>query len=213
MRKKVIFTLLFCAAWTLTAGAQNTVESIRKEYQDVHEMLVKMLPNEEGMTELQPECYSLQVMQNLPGTGPHLEDINMFYGEEESDDDFIYPPHYLRFATAKYNFAARNFYEEYLYDAKGQVMFIYAITPDVGDDMIPHELRMWFDGKRLLRFMVKKAENPDTFDYENLQKGPYKEVYSGTTIPEQYRREATRCQQRAGRFLTVFKSIDDNTYL
>ena len=32
--------------------------------------------------------------------------------------------------TAKYNFAAREYYEEYLYDDKGQVMFIYAYTPN-----------------------------------------------------------------------------------
>jgi len=207
------FLMMMCLCMATSVLAQKSVESIRKEYQAVHEWIAQMTPNEEGVSAMTPEYYDLHVVQNLPATGPHKENIRMFFGEEESEEDVIYPPHYLRFATAKYNFAARQFYEEYLYDDKGQVMFIYAITPDVDDDMVPYELRMWFDGKRLLRFMVKKAENPDKLDYENLQKGPYKEVYSGTTIPEQYRREANRCQERAGRFLTVFKSIDDNTYL
>jgi hypothetical protein len=202
--KKVVYTLLLCAVWTLTAEAQNSMESIRKTYQEVHQWIAQMTPNKDGESEMPPEYYDLHVEQNLPGTGPHHEKIRMFYGEVESEsgeDDFNpYPPHYLRFVTAKYNFAAREFYEEYLYDDKGQVMFIYAITPDVVNDgeMVPYELRMWFDGKRLLRFMAKKYERED---------------YSGTSIPELYRQEAERCQLRAQRFLTMFKGIDDNTYL
>ena len=180
----------------LAGMAQNTVESIRKEYQSVHEMMSMMSDDfpAEGMP---PEYYDLHVVQNLPGTGPHHEKIRMYYGEVEStseEEDYNpYPPHFLRFVTAKYNFAAREFYEEYLYDAKGRVMFIYCKTPEVNDDMSPCELRMWFDGKRLLRF---KGDNT-----------------TSNTIPEKYRGEADRCKQRAGRFLEMFKGIDDNTYL
>jgi hypothetical protein len=46
-----------------------------------------------------------------------------------------------------------------------------------------------------------------------LRKATFKEVFSGTTIPELYQDETTRCRQRARRFLTMFKGIDDNTYL
>ena len=88
MKKKVAFTLLLCVAWVLSAFAQQTVESIRKEYQAVHEMIAQMTP---------------------------------------SGDD----------------------------------------TPE----------------------------------------------FSGKTIPEKFRQETNRCQQRAERFLTMFKGIDDNTYL
>ena len=35
MRKKVLITLLLCVAWAWDADAQNTIESIRKAYQDV----------------------------------------------------------------------------------------------------------------------------------------------------------------------------------
>lgn len=200
MSRKKIFTLLICVAWAMTAGAQNSVESIRKAYQDVHKMIDQMTPDAEGMWEMPPEYFDLKVVQNLPGTGPHEEKIRMYYGELESEEEGDpYPPHYLRFTTVKYNFAAREFYEEYLYDDKGQVMFIYALTPDVGDELIPYELRMWFDGKRLLRFTAKKST--------------LKDVYSGATIPELYLSEAERCQQRAKRYLLMFKGIDENTNL
>ncbi len=45
MEKKVAFTLLLCVAWALSAFAQQTVESIRKEYQAVHEMIAQMMPS------------------------------------------------------------------------------------------------------------------------------------------------------------------------
>ena len=129
MGKRTRFIFIFCLTWTLTAGAQNTIENIRKEYQAVHEMIAQMTPDKDGMWQMPPTYFDLNVVQNLPATGPHKENIRMYYGELESDEEEYnpYPPHYLRFTTAKYNFAAREFYEEYLYDNKGNVMFIYAI--------------------------------------------------------------------------------------
>ena len=213
---------MFCAMWTLTAVAQKTtertgvtIESIRKQYQDIHEWISQMSKDfpAEGVP---PEYYELEVLQNLAGTGPHMENIRMYFGDEESEEEEYnpYPPHYLLFTTAKYNFAAREYYEEYLYDNKGNIMFIYAITPDVDDDLRPYELRMWFDGKRLLRFMAKKFEGPiEYIDIATLKKGTFKEEYTGKTIPEKYESETDRCKQRAQRFLIMFKSIDDNTYI
>ena len=218
MKKRIVFTLLFCMAWIISAHAQQTIESIRKAYQDVHETIAKMTMNEEGMYEIPPQYFDLHVEQNLPATGPHHEYIRMFFGEEEQDEESEdyspYPPHFLRFATAKYNFAVREFYEEYLYDEKGNIMFIYIITPDVEDDMMPYELRMWFDGERLLRFTAKRKEEPlDYIDIATLSKATFKEVFSGKTIPEKYERETGRCQLRAKRFLELFESIDNRTYL
>ena len=214
MKKTII--LLLCVASTLTASAQRTVESIRKEYQAVHERIAQMTPNKDREWETPPEYFDLHVVQNLPATGPHSENIRMFYGELEPEEEGDpYPPHYLRFTTVKYNFAAREFYEEYLYDDKGQVMFIYAITPDVMlDELWPYELRMWFDGRRLLRFMAKRYDGqPDYLDIATLRKATWKEEYTGKAIPEKFRQETDRCQQRAQRYLSMFKGIDDNTNL
>ena len=51
------------------------------------------------------------------------------------------------------------------------------------------------------------------FNISTLKKGSFKDEYTGKTIPELYQNEAERCQLRAQRFLTMFKGIDDNTYL
>ena len=159
-----------------------------------------------------PEYYHLRVLQNLPGTGGHEENIRMYYGELESEEEGdSYPPHYLRFATAKYNYAAREFYEEYLYDDKGQVMFIYVLTPDVTlGEVWPYELRMWFDGKRLLRFNAKKFDGTATyFDINSLKEGSFKDEYTGKTIPEKFSDEVNRCKKSAQNKLKLFKAIDN----
>ena len=211
-RKTVIVTLLLiCAGWTLTASAQNTIESIRKTYQSMKEGIAQM--SEDFPSEgIPPEYYHLRVLQNLPGTGGHEENIRMYYGELESEEEGDpYPPHYLHFATAKYNYAAREFYEEYLYDDKGQVMFIYALTPDVTlGEVWPYELRMWFDGKRLLRFNAKKFDGTATyFDINSLKEGSFKDEYTGKTIPEKFSDEVNRCKKSAQNKLKLFKAIDN----
>ena len=211
MKKTIAFTLLLCAMWTLTASAQHTVESIRKEYQDVQKWIAEMHDEE---LETNPEYYDLHVMQLLPATGMHEENIRMYYTEKEPNyevEEFTLPPRLLRFATAKYNFAAREFYEEYLYDDKGQVMFIFAITVDVDD--YPYQLRMWFDGKRLLQFTAKQIVDKSIDEQiDDLLKANAKMVYSGTTIPEKYQMETDRYQQQAQKHSKMFKSIDENTY-
>ena len=208
--KKQLVLAFFCVAWTLTASAQQTVESIRKEYQDVKEWIARM-SNDFPSDGIPPEYYDLQIRQNLPGTGLHKEDIRMFYGklepEEEGDP---YPPHYLRFATSKYNFAAREFYEEYLYDEDGNVLFIYALTPDVSSDMVPvYELRMWFDGKRQLRLTAQRAEGVDYIDLETLRKASFLEEFSGESIPEKFRSETDRLLDHSQKLLKRFKIIDN----
>ena len=214
---KTIITTILLVLSVQGAVAQQTIEDIRKAYAGVKEHIGMMSDNFPGEG-IPPEYYHLHVSQMLPATGPHKEDVRLYYNKVESENEEeeprIYPLHYLRFASTKYNYAAREFYEEYLYDAKGQVMFIYAITPDAGEDMIPYELRMWYDGKRLLRFQAKKFEGKlEYLDIASLSKGTFMEEYSGTSIPERYRREAERLPARAKGFLAMFKSIENSTYV
>lgn len=63
---KIVIALMLCVAWTLSASAQTTVESIRKEYQAVQQDIALMMPNEDGETPSPPVYYDLNVSQNLP---------------------------------------------------------------------------------------------------------------------------------------------------
>ena len=199
MMRRIFITLTICLAAT-SAMAQQTVQSIRERYNAIHEVIQQMTPDKDGETMLPKEYIDLDVYQNLPGTGGHNERIRLWYGYLEDGDDVIYPPRYLSFATSKYNYAAREFYEEYLYDEKGNLLFVYAKTPDVEhSDMYPFELRLWFDGKQLLRFNAKNHEG--------------KEVYKGTKIPENFQSEVNRVKDRGVQLLEMFKGLDKGVLL
>ena len=202
--KKWIFCLAASVGMmvSLPASAQNTVESIRKEYQEVQQHIQRMMDPESFVPK---EFYALTVHQNLPATGPHQEDIHLYYNEDEDDEDKIYLPHYLRFATTKYNIAARPFYEEFLYNKKGEVIFIYGRKLD-NDVTKLYEFRMWYDGNRLLQVMIKSDESDDP------NKPEFKDMYTGKTVPEQFSGECNELEAEAQMMKQLFKDIDSSRY-
>ena len=210
MKRLIIMTIVFVGCLQTTL-AQNTIESIRKAYQGQKEEIARMSENFPG--EDTPHVYyHLHVSQNLPGTGMHHENVRMYYGElpsEEEGDPF--PPHYLSFVSAKYNFAAREYYEEYLYDDKGQLMFIYAYTPNEELTRML-EFRLYFDGQRLLRLNVKASGDSVSFS-DPLLASSFKDVYTGTTIPEEYSEYCSIYTFWASNYLKMFEAIDNRTHL
>ena len=209
--KRVIIMILVFMGSLQASMAQNTIASIRKAYQEQKETISHMSDEFPGEG-APPVYYHLHVAQNLPGTGPHHENVRMYYGDlpsEEEGDPF--PPHYLSFVSSKYNFAAREYYEEYLYDNKGQVMFIYVRTPS--EDLSKfYDFRLYFDGQRLLRLNVKASEDFVSAN-KSLDPASFKDVYTGTTIPEQYASYCSQYTAWARHYLDLFKSIDNHTHL
>lgn len=210
MKRLFVIALLMAGELQMVV-AQNTIESIRKDYQAQKEEIAEMsetYPYEK----MPPAFYHLRVMMNLPGTGLHEENVRMYFGEQEQDDEENYnpyPPHYLSFLTTKYNYAAREFYEEYLYNKNGQLIFIYARTPDIDFGKV-HELRLYYNGERLLRLNVKATA--EGMDVEKIKASDFKEVYTGTTIPGDYQDWCEQYLTKAMRFLDMFKSIDNTMY-
>lgn len=209
---KIVVTYILLLAAGVSVFAQTTVESIREEYREIHEMIELMTLDSEGFSAMPPSYYEVTKVQNLPATGMHREVVRMYYGELPSEEEGDpYPPHYLRFVTSRYNYAAREFYEEYLFDSKGDLIFLYAITPDIYLDRLTHfELRLWLSPEAgILRFTAKEAQGDEKYE-GNLGAFNYKEVYSGREIPEVYRDEVDLRLQRAKGFLSMFKGIDEN---
>ena len=197
--RRVIIVIAFLTFSTLVAHAQYTIEDIRKSYASVKEYIAQM-SGDFPTDGIPHEYYHLNVEQNLPGTGPHHEHVWMYFGEQEVDA--IYPPHYLWFTTKKYNYAVREYYEEYLYDNQGRIMFIYATNPDVVFGEI-YEFRLYFDGQRLLKCIVKQRQADEK---------TYREVYNGPTIPEAYQETTGMLQGNATVNLRLFKEIDNVSY-
>ena len=204
MRRTIIMNLLLVGCLQVVL-AQNTIESIRKVYQAGGKKAYCM-----------SSYLALRYIEDDSADfypGLHHENIRMYFGEVEQDEEEYdpYPKHFLSFLTTKYNFAAREFYEEYLYDLNGKVMFIYAQTPDIEMGSM-HELRLYFDGEKLLRLNVKECKDLTSFDDTAVKKAGFKDVYTGTAIPEAYQEPCRMYRQKAKQYLGMFKSIDNTVY-
>ena len=121
----------------------------------------------------------------LPGSGGHIEDVYMYWEEKgEGDEDLIYPPHVLTFAAKKYNFAARPYYEEYLFDSEGNLQFVYGYNPmwapDESAEDEQYEFRFYLNKGKLIKAVIKKRAD---------DKQPYKEVFSGTALKGSFSKE------------------------
>ena len=198
LRHRIALAMLTLLVFCTSAHAQGAVEQIRKRYAAAKAQVEAM-----GKDDYHPEeFYQLNVTQFLPATGRHEKKVCLYY--DFLDDDEIYPSHRLSLVTSKYNFAAREYYEEYLYDEKGNVSFIYSNPSEVDFDGVGCELRFYFSGNHLIKVLVKnRAPGESTF----------KETYSGTSVPAAYSDYYKQYVSKAKKHYQLFQTIENSTYL
>ena len=205
--KQRIFILLCLVACLQVAMAQNTVESIRQRYNAMKEYIASHNGENQNDGAEFGEFYHLKASQWLPATGGHIEDTFLYWDEVEGDEEQIYPDHRLKFVTTRYNFAARQYYEEYLYDTNGNVAFIYAYNPmltiDGDSEDMEYEFRFYINKGRLLKGIVKQKGGAQQ---------SYKEVWQGTKLPAKYDDEFSTYMAHANQFPELFVNIEKRTY-
>jgi hypothetical protein len=205
--KKEIVTLLSLVAWLQAGWAQNTVESIRQRYTEMKEYVDSHTGTDTYDGADFGEYYHLQARQWLPGTGGHIEDTYLYWEEVESDDDVIYKPHRVKFVTKKFNFAARNYYQEFLYDPDGSVAFIYAYDPMTqfeGDtEDMQYEFRFYLDKGHLIKAVVKRKRWDDA---------EYQQVWSGSTLKSPYQSSFDEYMNAARTMQALFINIEKEAY-
>lgn len=208
MRKSIF--LIICLVAGLQAGwSQNTVESIRQRYADAKEYIDTHKGDNQYDGAEWGQYYYMEASHWLAGTGGHKKKVWMYIGEKEgeNEEELIYPPHYLTFATKKYNYAAREFYEEYLYDEDGNVAFIYAYDPMVsfvdGTDDKEYEFRFYINKGRLLKAIIKSRESG--------QKA-FKEEFSGAQLNKMYQDTYQTYVSSAKSILQMFCDIERDAY-
>lgn len=205
--KKRIFVLLSFVICLQAGWAQNTVESIRQRYMEMKEYIAQNQGSDTYDGAFFGEYYHLQARQWLPATGGHLEDTYLYWGEAESDDTVIYKPHYVKFVTKKFNYAAREYYQEYLYDPDGNVAFIYAYDPmtqlEGDDDDMQYEFRFYLNKGRLIKAIIKR---------KNWQEQDFKEVWSGTTLKPIYKSAFDEYKGVSRTMRELFINIEKEAY-
>lgn len=205
---KYRFVVLLLFALSLQTGwAQNTVESIRQRYADAKTYASTHTGDNLNDGAEFGEYYHLEARQWLPGTGGHIEHTYLYYGEQECDEDVIYAPHYLKFATKRFNFAAREYYQEFLYDSDGKVAFIYGYDPMTkleGDtDDQQYEFRFYFSNGRLIRAIIKRK----SYDEE-----VFRQIYSGATLKPAYQSNYDELLSASRTLHQLFADIEKEAY-
>ena len=179
--KQIALTLILALGCLAeTAQAQDAKAAIRQHYAAAKAYVEQQQQVEAG-GDFYPvtQCFTVQVKQNLPGTGYHQEDVKLYYREEQDSAEQIYPDLLLDFATKRYNFAARTYYEEYLYDQQGRIEFIYAALPDL-DEGKDYELRFYFSKGQLIETIVKCRPMGGS-EFETVYQGKTYQRHTATT--------------------------------
>ena len=205
MKRIIIFIGMM--ACVLTVSAQDAVSAIRKHYTETQEM-VKQYAEWEKEGEWTMPCpmyYEVNIKQNLPGTGYHKEWIRLYFYEKENEEWEADEPMLFRnihFVTAKYNYAAREFYDEYLFDEKGNLEFIFARNADI-DDFKGGEYRFYFKDGKLIKVIVS---------VRNLETEKYEQKYTGAKVPADYESDYKDYLGKAKHYKDLFKTIDAGTF-
>lgn len=205
MKRIIIFIGMM--ACVLTVSAQDAVSAIRKHYTETQEM-VKLYAEWEKEGEWTMPCpmyYEVNIKQNLPGTGYHKEWIRLYFYEKENEEWEADEPMLFRnihFVTAKYNYAAREFYDEYLFDEKGNLEFIFARNADI-DDFKGGEYRFYFKDGKLIKVIVS---------VRNLETEKYEQKYTGAKVPADYESDYNNYLGSAEHYKELFKTIDAGTF-
>lgn len=201
---QTILCILALCALTQTAQAQDLKKAIRAHYAEAKAYVEQVKKMErEGFSYPVPQYFSALVRQNLPATGFHQEEVLMYYQEQRDSDEQIYPSLYLDFAVKKYNFAAREYYEEYLYDEQGRIQFIYATAP-ILDYENDYEFRLYFSDGQLVELLVKRRPQG---------KGDYTSVYTGKAIPEEYQSAYGGYYSMSQSVMRIFNAINEGRQL
>ena len=171
--------------------------AIDQYYADMQEHVARM--QEEGNWPM--EYYHLRLKQNLCGSGQHCEDIAMYYTESEETDCGDTIKRILTFAKVDYNFAAREFHEEFLFDIDGNLIYIHAINPDIkfGEN---YDFRLYFNKGRLIQATIRRQPDEGTSSSE---------IYQGKLLPEEYTETYLNYITAAAKYQKLFHDVDKAT--
>lgn len=136
----------------LTANAQNTaatrkqVAEIRKIYAQTKESLQFRKD-----AELPPDEMVVSNDYMAAGAGP-IKDTYHYFFSGDYNEDFGGEVYTVHFITRNHNIGAIDFYEEYLFNEEGSLVFYYEKT---GQD----ETRYYFDEGRLIHSIITGKES------------------------------------------------------
>ena len=139
-----IIVVLVCAFFCVTAGAQTSpaaktrVAEIRKMYAQAKQDIAESQKKAKEGTPANETVVNSNYL--LPGTGPGKCVTHYYYTlqEDENLGRFFFTPYFI---TNSYHVAAHQYYQEFLFDKNGDLVFYYEKNNQSGKD---EETRFYF---------------------------------------------------------------------
>jgi len=158
-------------------------------------------------------CLQVALAQNT------IESIRKAYQAQQAEiaemaEDFPYdgyPPCYYQLSVVM-NLPATGLHRENIR------MYFGEMAQDDEDNYNPYPphylsfLTTKFDGQKLLRLNVKKSDDLKSYDDTAIKVAGFKDVFTGTSIPEAYKEFCDMYQKKAQQYLSMFNSIDGTVY-
>lgn len=149
---RTLITIVLLLALAVTTQAQDAqIAQIRERYAEAKQYVADA---ERLQAEGQPG-YILAITNNyqMPGCGPTNETIHYYYNGryDEEVSAVIYRPYLI---TRKFNVAANQFYQEFLFDKDGNTMFFF-------EKMNTDETRYYYSANGLIKEIIKSQRSMD----------------------------------------------------
>lgn len=151
MKFALLALLIGAAGLSLAARAQDTdvVKSVRAAYAAAKEKIKLNATDEQTRNDA-----VVTLHHNVPATGPRTTVAHCYYELDTDENGAHYYPYFI---TLKYNVAARNFYEEYLFHPEsGRLLFAF-LQSDTFEGT-KNEERYYFDDLGKLASVNVKGE-------------------------------------------------------
>ena len=145
MKKSIILIVslllsLYCCPDILAQNnkTENRVKEIRKIYSNTQEHIKHSLELEETNNSMK-----IDMSRMFGGSGMQQKKMEFYYNVDDSRTNGV--GWNLYFVRVSYNYAVRQFYEEYLFDEEtGKIMFIYKKADSYDNNVMYNEERCYF---------------------------------------------------------------------
>ena len=152
-----IWIILCCLCSYQPIEAQD-IASIRKRYGEIRQSIADQKQEIHLCNRAE-----LTLQHNVPGIGPQNIHYNLYFTPNTFNEDGDILPHQLQFVERSYNVASRKYYEEFLFDATGKVIFTYGREPrDNSEEGIYIDTRCYFKDHALIEMLVTEVNGKES---------------------------------------------------
>lgn len=151
MKKQAILLLVLFVGLAMPALAQNKkvddrIQLAREKYADGLALIAANTLDDWSSL----NYTSVVRHQNWAAVGPRVDSLQFYYNEVRDDEDEPYPDGYaLRMVRYTYNIAARDHFEEYIFDDNEKPLFFFTCFEEIIDTPDGYspvfEIRLYYD--------------------------------------------------------------------